>query len=282
MTNGSIMAWIWNFYNFLGLIPKPNSGWTNKIALTLWLILIITTGVFIGCFDFYSFGKLFTISDTITYMLIDVLIPLQSLLIIKELVSLAELLRDLKTTSIHPKYPFYSLTLTIMHLTSYAIVMYNEIRIAKDKIHDTIYKLHFVVMGLQFLLNFLLISAARLVIGVAVNKLCTSMEDSLPTAGAENIQITVGPIVLEHKKMKTKLSFLLFIMFTVDTILLISFAYYIFKFSLYGFIPYLIYIMLQLSYIAYALDDCYSTLKSSLPTLRYSCAVYATFRMYTK
>ena len=131
-------------------------------------------------------------------------------------------------------------------------------------------KCYCVAIGLQYSMNFLLNTAARLVIGVAVNRLCKGIEDSLPTVGMENIQITIGPMISEYKIIKAKLSSLLFSLFTVDTILFTAFAYYVTKFFSWGYIPYCFYFMLQLYYIAYVLDECYSTLKASLPTLRYT------------
>ena len=62
---------------------------------------------------------------------------------------------------------------------------------------------YFVAEGIHYLINFLLSLAARLVIGVAASKLCNSIERTLPTVGMENIQITIGPIVLEYKTLKT-------------------------------------------------------------------------------
>ena len=262
------MPLIWNIFHFLRIIPKAGSAWTNKIVLTLWQILILTSGVFICCYEFYLSGRHYTISDTITYLLNDILIPLQSLLIIKEFATLAELQRDLEITSLYPKYPFYSLILTILHLASLIIVLYFEIMFSKENTFSIISICYFFATGILYLLNLLLISATRLVIGVAVNNLCTSIEDSLQTVGAEIIEMTFEPLTMKYKEMRTKLSFLLFSIFTVDTIQFTAFAYYIFKYSLYGFIPYLIYFMLQLFYIAYVLDDCYSTLKSSLPIFR--------------
>ena len=269
MVRESIMPLIWNIFHFLRIIPKPGfSGCINKIAITMWLILIITMGSYQCFFDFYISGESYTLSETVTYLLNDTLIPLESLLIIKELTSLAELHRDLKT-SYYPKYPLYCLFTTTMHLIAIPMLLYFEILISEVFVYSNMYNFYFVAAFVQFLMSFLLISAARLVIGAAVNGLCKGIDDSLPTVGIENIQITIGPMVSEYKSTKTKLSLLLFYMFTVDTILLTTWAYYISKYFSFGFIPYLFYIMLQLSYIAYVLDECYSTLKSSLPTLRY-------------
>ena len=271
-----IMLLIWNIFNFLRIIPKPGSGCINKIVLTMWLILIITVGLFLCYIDFYmnptQYGVSYTLSETITYLLNDTLIPLQSLLIIKGLASLAELQQDFKTTSLYPQHPLYCLIITIIHFTSIIILIYYYFVSGED--YGGLDKCYYVAtlssISLCYLVNFLLISAARLVIGVAVSRLCKGIEDSLPTVGIENIQITIGPVISEYKIIKAKLSFLLFSLFTVDTILFTAFAYYVTKFFSWGYIPYCFYFMLQLYYIAYVLDECYSTLKASLPTLRYT------------
>ena len=255
----SIMLLIWNIFHFLGLIPKPGSGCINKIALSSWLILIVAAGLFMCYHDLRA--ESLTLSDIISYLLQDTLIPLQSLLIIKELASLADLQTDLKTTCLEPKPPFYCLMIASIHFTAISYYTYEESLINEDYIY-------LAAEGIQFLVNFLSTLAARLVVGVAASKLCKGIEDNLPTVGIGNIQITIGPMVLEYKKIKTKLSFLLFTIFTVDTILLTAFGYYISKYYALVFIPYLLYLILQLSYIAYVPDDCFSTLQSSLPTLR--------------
>ena len=264
MVPESIMSLIWNIFHFLRIIPKPGSGCINKIALSTWIILILAAGLFMCYVDFVLTGESRTLSETITYFLQDILIPLQSLLIIKELASLADLQSDLKTTCLYPKHPHYCLIIAIIHFISISFFICTDIL----RYSTSTVQLYFVAEGIQYLLNFLLTFAARLVIGVAASKLCKGIEDNLPTVGIENIQITIGPMVMEYQNIKTKLSFLLFTNFTVDTILLTAFAYYISKYSDMIFIPYLLYIMLQLSYIVYALDDCFSTLQSSLPTLR--------------
>ena len=271
MVHESIILWIWNIFFFFRVIPKPGSGCINKIALSAWIILIITTGLFLCYYEFYYCAEPLTLSETITYLLQQTLIPLQSLLIIKELASLEDLQRDLKNTFLYPKHPFYCLIITTMHFMSISLFMYRDISIVPEETMSSNYMLqgYFVAQGIQYLINFLIIFASRLIIGVAASKLCKGIEDSLPTVAIQNIQITVGPAVLEYQNIKTKLSFLLFTIFTVDTILLTTFAYYICKYSALAFIPYLFYIMLQLSYIAYVLQECFSTLKSSLPTLRY-------------
>ena len=273
MVQESIMFLIWNIFHFLRIIPKPGAGFINKIVLTMWLIMIITVGSFLCYFDFYFSGQSYTLSETITYLINDALIPFESLLIINELASLAELQWDLKTTLLYPKWPWYCLITTSMHFTSIPMLIYYEMVFSEEDYEEDsfMYKCYFVAVGLQYLMNFLLNSAASLVIGVAVSRLCKGVEDSLPNVGIENIQITIGLIISEYIIIKTKLSFLLFSLFIVNTILLTASSYYISKYFSWGYIPYLFYIMLQLSYIAYVLDECYSTLKASLPTLRYSC-----------
>ena len=269
MVHERIMPFIWNIFHFLRIIPKPGSGCINKIALTMWLILIKTVGSFIYYFDFDFRRESYTLSQTIIFVLFDILIPLQSSLIIKQLASLTELHRDLKT-SLYPKYPIFCLITTSMHLTAIPMRLYSEIQAYEEIHYSLMYQCYFGAAVVQLLLNFLLNTAARLVIGVAVNRLCKNIEDSFPIVGMENVQITIGPLILEYKRIKTKLSFLLLSLFTYDTILLTAFAYVIITYFAWGVIPYLFYIMLQLSYNAYVLDECYSTLKASLPTLRYS------------
>ena len=266
MVNESIMSLIWNIFHFLRIIPNPGSGCFNKIALSMWIILMITSGLYLCYFDFFLSGQSRPISVTITYLLQGTLIPLQSLLIIKELSSLADLQTDFKNTFLYPKHSLYCLIITSIHFISISFYIYNEIIISDYS--NPMLQCYLVAEGIQYLMNFLLIFACRLIIGVAASKLCKGIEDSLATVGIENIQITIGPMVLEYQNIKTKLSFLLFTIFTVDTILLTAFAYYICKYSDLIFIPYLLYLILQMSYIAYVLDDCYSTLQSSLPTLR--------------
>ena len=257
------MSLLWNIFYFLRIIPKPGSGCCNKIALTMWLLLFITTGFLICFYDFYITPiSSYTFSEIITYLLNDVLIPLESLLVIKELASLGELQTTIK--GLNPRRPFYFLLISMIHFISLLIVV----------LFMTVFgivgydKWYSVATGLQYLPYFLLMTAARLVIGAAVNELCNSIDDSLPTVGLENIQITIAPIILEYQTLKTKLSFLLFTTFTADVILMTSYGYYIAKYRAYNYILFFCYIIFNLSYIAFVLDDCCSSLKSALPTCR--------------
>ena len=262
MVYGRIMSLIWNIFHFLRIIPKPGSGCINKIALTMWLLLFITTGFLICFYDLYiTDGYTYTLSELITYLLNDILIPLESLIVIKELASLGEL--QTTTFSLNPRCSFYFLLITIIHFISLLIVLY--FMTLDFPMYDDWY---FVVTGIQYLAYFLLMTATRLVIGAAVNKLCTSIVEGLPTVGFENIQITIAPMILEYQTLKTKLSFLLFTTFTADVILMTAYGYYIAKYSAYSYILFFCYIIFNLSYIAFVLDDCYSTLKSALPTCR--------------
>ena len=265
-----IMPLIWNIFHFLRIISKPDSGCINKIVFTMWVVLIITVGLFICYIDFFIYGETYTVSETVTFLLIDTLIPLQSLLVIKELASMAELQRDFKSLCLYPKHPFYYLIITSYHFTSLLIIIYYLFTEASfySGLDQCYYVAMLSTMLLFYILNFLLISAARLVIGVAVSRLCKGIEDCLLTVGMENIQITICPMISEYKLIKAKLSSLLFTSFTVDTILLTAFSYYIAMIFTWGYIPYLFYIMLHLFYIANVLDESYSALKSSLPTLR--------------
>ena len=189
---------IWNTFHFLRIIPKPSSGCINKIFLTILLILIITVGLFICYFDFYiyptHYGVSYTFSETITYLLNDILIPLQSLLVIKGFASLEDLQTDLKTLSLYPKHPLYCLIITSIHFTSILILIYYDF-VSDESFYGNLDKCYYVVMLstmlLCYLLNFLLVSAARLVIGVAVNRLCKGIDESLPIVGFVHIHTEI-------------------------------------------------------------------------------------------
>ena len=268
------MTLIWNICHFLRIIPRPGSNppdnCISKIALIMWLMLILTVGGYMSFYNLYCNGELCTFSSysqMVTFLLSDVLILLQSLLLIKELSSLTDLSTDLNTFPMPPKYSRFCLLLTMLHGTSF-IIEYSEILLYEEDMYDIEYLFYFVALGILYLLNFLLMSVARIVIGVTVNTLCKSLEDRLSTLSMANIELTIAPIVLEYRMLKTKLSFLLFGMFTVDVIMLISYAYFISKQMSYELSPYLLYRILHLSYIAIVLDDCYTALKSALPTCR--------------
>ena len=239
---GSIMTLIWNIFHFLRIIPRPGSNppedCISKIALIMWLILILTLGVYMSIFDFYCDGKFCTYSSysqMVTYLLGDVLFSLQSLILIKELSSLTELPTEFNTSPMPPKYSLCCFFLIMLHGTSFIILEYSGIMFNFDNLKDIMYILYYVAFGISSLLNFFLMSAARLVIGVTVNTLCKSLEDRLSTLSMANFELTIAPIVLEYRMLKTKLSFLLFGIFTVDVIMLIATAYFTFKQMMYEY-----------------------------------------------
>ena len=136
-----IMSLIWNIFHFLRIIPKPGSGCINKIVLTMLLILIITSALFICYIDFYIYGESYTLSQTIPYLINDILIPLQSLLVIKGFASMAEL--HLNTISLYPKHPFHCLIITSVHFPSIPILIYNDF-VSYKIIYDVLDKCYYV------------------------------------------------------------------------------------------------------------------------------------------
>ena len=129
-------------------------------------------GSFLCFFKFFFCGESYTLFEMITYLIND---ALESFLIIKELASLAELQWDLKTTVLYPKWPWYCLITTSMYFTSIPLLMYYEMFFSEEDNYSFIYKCYFVAVGLHYLMNFLLNTAARLFIGVAVSRLCKNI-----------------------------------------------------------------------------------------------------------
>ena len=269
MVCGSIMPWVWNIFQLLRIIPDPTgSKYINRTALIGWLVLITTCTVVVLVEEFYCDGQLCTFpsnSYMITALLSDVLVPLQSMLLIKEIAALAEEGRDLKSILLFPASPCLWLMTTILHFASFQFLQYYIIRQYEDKMTSIMFVVAFEIL---LVMHLLIMSAARAIIGVLVNRFYKNLDDCSATVSSENIQITVTPIITEYKTLKELLKLMLFGIFTVDVILLTSNAYFVTKVSEYDLLPFTLYLACELSYIAFVLDDCYSMLKSTLPIFR--------------
>ena len=270
MACGGVMSLVWNIFHFLRIIPKPGTKHINKIALTVWLMLITICTAVVLAEDFLYDGKLRTDLSKATIvatLLSDLLGPLQSVIVIITSSALIDIKMNLNTKLFGPKYPWLFLLTTILHLISIIFIQHYMIKAFVNRILSIWYIISF---GIQYLLNFLILTSARTLIGLTVNKFCKSIEDCSGTVCPENIQITTNLMITEYKMLKEQLSFLLFAMFSVDVIQLTSIAYFVTSAiaSNFHFLPFVFYLILQLTYIAFVIDDCYSALKSSLPMLR--------------
>ena len=268
MECGSIMSLVWSIFHFLRIIPKPGSKYINKLALIVWLILITICTAVVLAEDFWYDGKFRTFlskAAIVATLLSDLLGPLQSVLVIIKISALVEIQIDLKTKLLSPKYPLLFLLTTMLYFISIIFIQYYFI---KEYIRNTYSIWSVIFFGIQYLLNFLILTSARIIIGVTVNKFCRSIENLSESVSPENIQITMIPMVIEYKMLKDQLSFLLFAIFTVDVIQLTANAYFVTKSMVFDFLPFVFYLILQLTYIAFVMDDCFSALKSTLPMLR--------------
>ena len=263
----SIMSVVWNIFHFFRIIPAPGSTYTNKIAYIMWLLLIIACTLAILNEELYCCGQIssYSTSKLIATLMDDLLVPLQSVLVIKAVAALGEAKQELKTILMNPKYSLFCLFTTILQLTAYLVVQFCMITA-----NETGHILYFVAWGLQLAMNFLITSASRVIIGVLMNRLCKNIEDCSGIVCPENIQSTISPIITEYRLLQELLSFLLLSVVALDVIMLTSGSYYLATaVGSYYIIPYILYHIFQLLYIAFVLDDCYSNLNTTLPILRY-------------
>ena len=231
----------------------------------MWLILIIACTLAILVGDLYCSGQIcsYTTSKSVTILLVDLLVPLQSMLVFKAVASVAESIIDLQTIQINPKYSFFCLLTTIFQFTSCIGATFEN--------RPTWYNVAWVI---QIAVNFLITSASRIIIGVLINRLCKNISDSSSILSPENISITIAPIITEYKLLQEVFSFLLFSIVPLDVIMMTSDTYFLTKsVESYSRIPYILYPTFELFYIAFVMDDCYSSLKSTLPLLRYFCSM---------
>ena len=267
MAWGSIMSLMWNIFYFLRIIPEPSSKYINKIALMMWLIIIIACAVFLFLTDFYCSGKLCpfpSYSLMVTSFLYNTLHPLQSVLVLSVVAALANTIRDLRTDLVYPKYPAFFLLTTLVDFTSSGL---------EQHYFYTGFPICMWCAAAYLILSTLhsvIISAARAIIGVTVNRFCKNIEECFAVIAPEIIQAIMAPIITEYKILKEQLSFLLLTLYTADVILLTSHAYLVAHALEYWFLLVsALYLILQMYYIAFVVDDCYLTLKSTLPILRF-------------
>ena len=259
------MEVVWNIFHFLRIIPESESIYINKVAFIMWLILIIACTLAILVGDLYCSGQIcsYATSKMATFLLCDLLVPLQSMLVFRAVASVAEESKiELKTIKTNPKYSIFCLLTTIFQFTSCIVSV-----ILPYENGNTWYNVAWVI---QIAVNFLITSASRIIIGVLINRLCKNIADSFAILSLENINITIAPIITDYKLLQDVLSFLLFSIVALDVVMVTSNAYFLIKVvESYFMIPFILYLTFELFYIAFVMDDCYSDLKSTLPLLRY-------------
>ena len=261
------MPLMWNIFYFLRIIPKPGTKYINKIALMMWLIIIIACAVFLFLNDFYCSGQLCSFpsySYVVSGFLYDTLHPLQSVLVLCVVAALANKIRDLRTDLVYPKYPVFFLLTTLLNFTSAGLEQLYSYTGSPLCIWCA------VAYSILSTLHLVIISAARAIIGVTVNRFCNDVEECFAVIAPENIQVIMAPIITEYKILKEQLSFLLLTLYTADVILLTAHVYLVaHDLKYWFFLVSALYLILQLSYIAFVVDNCYSALKSTLPILRF-------------
>lgn len=246
----------------LRLIPAPDSKWSNWIGCALWMLTGIGSTVANSVLyykdnpiDSANFAKQFA------YIGMDIFQPFQSfcgILLIKLFVDKNR--HQVTSRAIIPKNPWFFLTTMAFQLVS--MVYYICINAPSFKDYGWIFYSLFLLHNTIVMLTFVL------VLGVAANSFSKMIKNYENIVTLNNFEEIFLDIIEEFQGFKQHLQPMLFMLFLSGVILVTLNGYILIKDGYFNTIPYQVYLLLQMSYVTYTLDDCFNEFKSTLLWLR--------------
>lgn len=255
---------VWRTLEILKLIPSQNAPWLNGIGLVVWMLNISTAGIYMSIFDpdLRATSNL-SFSSLLVILFLDILQPLQevlSFLAVAVFVKQQKLWQDV--CSLIPQRPWHLLIRTVFQVGAFSLLAYYYV----PRYSDPWFQL---AISCTNIFNVLVMSTAVFAIGLGASRFCRNVQEITGTESVECLKITYLPMLKEFQNLKQHLQPMLLVIFAMDSTLLTGVAYIVSK-DRTGLIllPYVLYIILNLSYIVYVLADCLDNLKSLVEKLR--------------
>ena len=261
------MSWstFWKFFERLRLIPVPDSRWGNRISNAVWVL--IAMGSFIPFQVLYYKDNDITklnVSKQIAYILIDVILPIQSISGILLIALFVNKQRHLVQTTLItiPKRPWFFTLMTAVQLASAIFYIFAMATVYHFTLADLL------CLSSAWVVNVIVLLTLNLVLGVFANSLSSLMNDTAGLETLENFEEIFVKIIKEFGLFKHNLQPITLMIFISNVILVTIMGYLLIADQSYQTLVYLGFLMLQMSYITYILDDCYTEFKSTVPRLR--------------
>ena len=249
---------------YLGIIPVNKSKCIHFTTVLIWLLISIGVGAS-NCYIYYydfNWTPDFSLSKMFSYFSTDILINMQTICGIPLITCLAgkKICVD-EISSMVPRRPKLFVTLAVFGVGSSVLLIYAYT--LEDR------KITALFMSLVFLLNYISLFASVSIIGVSANQFCNHVQVQIIGVTLHNRQGRLTKVISDYRSLQSLLQAHVFLIFITDLILLITDAFLFIENNNYYFLPFILYLVVRLCYIAYVLDDCYSQLKAALPNLRW-------------
>ena len=263
MFGKSITSWFLNFLVAIGILPGGKSKCQDRIGLLVWIIIGTAVSIVLTIGNIGSQGgpdfsvpglMLFTTANVTT-----ILIFFGTILALSTTWKKYPcLVRDDNLPL--PAMPWLFLLVTLTNMG----MIYNYI-ISSIQSSEILGTLTSISLILVFVMGYLLF----LVIGVCGSQFQKNMKRKNTLNDCKDANLFGEEIIQQFSSLKSFLSPLLFVVFLVNVMSVISLSYDILVNKIMSLIPELIPALLGILYVCQIMDGCYSEFKSLPQTLRY-------------
>ena len=244
------------------IIPVMKSTWKDKIGLFVMLTLVTVPGAVIGyvdTMDILSKWINFNSMQIFSFYIVNNVGPLQIILMYPSLgyfiFKYKYIMMDNSLDK--PKHFKHFLLAVVISIIPFSMYMYMYIGW-----YDSWYMI--VLISTYSLIQLITRVTSIFTVGVGLDQMCKRIESASTCSVSTNI---IEEVISEFITMKQGLSPLLFSIFTTQSLLVIS-QLYLGTTDHNKWISYVLYACLELSYLAFTLEDTYSEYKNLLLQLR--------------